>query len=86
MNACIDAVSFGTEQHGVRCFIPLPLPRWPLSACTQLVFIDTEGFESTGKADVYDDRIFALSALMSQVCSGRRDRQLGQGWAGRMQE
>ena len=26
-----------------------------------------QGFESTGKADVYDDRIFALSALMSQV-------------------
>ena len=33
----------------------------------QLLFIDTEGFESTGKADSYDDRIFALSALMSQV-------------------
>lgn len=32
-----------------------------------VVFIDTEGFESTGKADVYDDRIFALSTLMSDV-------------------
>ena len=32
-----------------------------------LVFVDTEGFESTGKTDVYDDRIFALSTLMSQV-------------------
>lgn len=34
---------------------------------TNLLFIDTEGFESTGKADIYDDRIFALSALMSQI-------------------
>lgn len=33
----------------------------------QLLFVDTEGFESTGKADVYDDRIFALSALLSSV-------------------
>lgn len=33
----------------------------------QLLFFDTEGFESTGKADVYDDRIFALAALVSQV-------------------
>lgn len=32
-----------------------------------LIFIDSEGFESTGKADVYDDRIFALSTLISQV-------------------
>jgi hypothetical protein len=40
------------------------LTPWPQ---LQLLFIDTEGFESTGKADVYDDRIFALSALMSQV-------------------
>eukprot|EP00887_Chlorella_sp_A99_P007143 scaffold2.g7143.t1 len=33
----------------------------------QLLFFDTEGFESTGKADAYDDRIFALSALISQA-------------------
>lgn len=32
-----------------------------------LLFFDTEGFESTGKADVYDDRIFALSTLISSV-------------------
>ncbi|KAK9810969.1 hypothetical protein WJX73_001870 [Symbiochloris irregularis] len=32
-----------------------------------LVLFDTEGFESTGKADAYDDRIFALSALLSAV-------------------
>lgn len=29
--------------------------------------MDTEGFESTGKANSYDDRIFALSALMSSL-------------------
>ncbi|MCJ1422123.1 hypothetical protein MMC29_000002 [Sticta canariensis] len=32
-----------------------------------LLLFDTEGFESTGKADAYDDRIFALSALLSSV-------------------
>ena len=32
-----------------------------------LVFIDTEGFYSTGKSDAYDDRIFALSTLISSV-------------------
>lgn len=33
----------------------------------QLLFFDTEGFESTGRADVYDDRIFALSSVLSAV-------------------
>ncbi len=32
-----------------------------------IVYVDTEGFESTGKSDVYDDRIFALSAIMSSL-------------------
>lgn len=32
-----------------------------------IVYLDTEGFESTGKADAYDDRIFALSTLISSV-------------------
>ncbi|KAK9834025.1 hypothetical protein WJX81_004222 [Elliptochloris bilobata] len=32
-----------------------------------VVYVDTEGFESTGKSDAYDDRIFALSALLSSV-------------------
>jgi len=31
------------------------------------VFLDTEGFEGTGKAAVYDDRIFAFSALVASV-------------------
>lgn len=36
-------------------------------AFLQMMFFDTEGFESTGKADVYDDRIFALATLVSSV-------------------
>ena len=32
-----------------------------------VVYMDTEGFESTGQADVYDDRIFALATLLSSV-------------------
>ena len=32
-----------------------------------VVYMDTEGFESTGQADVYDDRIFALATLISTV-------------------
>ncbi|CAD7701518.1 unnamed protein product [Ostreobium quekettii] len=32
-----------------------------------VVYMDTEGFESAGKSDSYDDRIFALSAIMSSV-------------------
>lgn len=31
------------------------------------MFIDTEGFESTGHSNTYDDRIFALSTLMSSL-------------------
>ena len=27
----------------------------------------TQGFEATGKADAYDDRIFALSTVLSAV-------------------
>lgn len=32
-----------------------------------LVFMDTEGFEATGKSDAYDDRIFALSTVMASL-------------------
>jgi hypothetical protein len=32
-----------------------------------VLYVDTEGFEGTGKSNVYDDRIFALSAIMSSV-------------------
>ena len=32
-----------------------------------IMYIDTEGFESAGKAAVYDDRIFAVSALIASL-------------------
>ncbi|GAB2298279.1 hypothetical protein Dimus_032349 [Dionaea muscipula] len=34
---------------------------------TSVVYLDTEGFESIGKSNVYDDRIFALATVMSSV-------------------
>ncbi len=36
-------------------------------AVLAIVYVDTEGFESTGKSDVYDDRIFALSTIISSL-------------------
>ena len=54
---------------------------------TAIIYVDTEGFESTGKSDAYDDRIFALSAIISsllvrispchQNCRQHHDRQNG---------
>jgi hypothetical protein len=32
-----------------------------------VVYVDTEGFEGTGQASVYDDRIFAFATLVSSV-------------------
>ncbi|KAL5702149.1 hypothetical protein ACHQM5_027399 [Ranunculus cassubicifolius] len=34
---------------------------------TSVLYLDTEGFESVGKSNVYDDRIFALATVMSSV-------------------
>ncbi|KAF8388159.1 hypothetical protein HHK36_026825 [Tetracentron sinense] len=34
---------------------------------TAVLYLDTEGFESIGKSNVYDDRIFALATVMSSV-------------------
>lgn len=33
----------------------------------QVIYMDTEGFEASGKSDAYDDRIFALSTFMSSL-------------------
>lgn len=58
------------QRGGVALFISGV--HMKMHACTrgmhapQLLFFDTEGFESAGKADAYDDRIFALSALLSR--------------------
>merc|ERR1740130_2336563 len=32
-----------------------------------VLYMDTEGFEGAGQAGVYDDRIFALAALLSST-------------------
>ncbi|RWR87940.1 guanylate-binding protein 1-like protein [Cinnamomum micranthum f. kanehirae] len=34
---------------------------------TSVLYLDTEGFESIGKSNVYDDRIFALATVLSSV-------------------
>lgn len=37
------------------------------AAGLNLVFFDTEGFESTGQSGAYDDRIFAFAAIISST-------------------
>lgn len=34
---------------------------------TSLLFFDTEGFESTGQSDAYDDRIFAFATVIAST-------------------
>jgi hypothetical protein len=34
---------------------------------SQLLFVDTEGFESTARSSSYDDRIFAVAAVLSSL-------------------
>jgi hypothetical protein len=33
----------------------------------QLLFVDTEGFESTGRSNTYDDRVFAVATVLSSL-------------------
>lgn len=42
-------------------------PGSPNTQSVSLIFFDTEGFESTGQSDAYDDRIFAFAAIMSST-------------------
>lgn len=47
-----------------------PIPSHPIAPQTptpQLLFVDTEGLESAGRSTAYDDRVFALSALLSSL-------------------
>ncbi len=32
-----------------------------------MIYMDTEGFEASGKSDAYDDRIFALSTVIGAI-------------------
>jgi hypothetical protein len=56
-----------TQTKGVWVWgQPIPV-KSPTGETINILLFDTEGFESTGKADSYDDRIFALSTLISSV-------------------
>jgi hypothetical protein len=56
-----------TQTKGVWVWgEPIPVQS-PDGETINILLFDTEGFESTGKADSYDDRIFALSTLISSV-------------------
>jgi hypothetical protein len=33
----------------------------------QVLYVDTEGFESTGRSNSYDDRIFAVATVLSSL-------------------
>ena len=57
-----------TQTKGVWVWgEPLEVPRGPGEPPLNLLLFDTEGFEATGKANAYDDRIFALSTVLSAV-------------------
>lgn len=32
-----------------------------------MLFVDTEGFESTGRSNTYDDRVFAVATVLSSL-------------------
>lgn len=57
-----------TQTKGVWMWgSPVTVPRGEGEEPLNLLLFDTEGFEATGKADAYDDRIFALSTIVSAV-------------------
>ena len=57
-----------TQTKGVWMWgEPLLVERGPGQKPLNVLLFDTEGFEATGKADAYDDRIFALSTVISAV-------------------
>lgn len=57
-----------TQTKGVWLWgEPIPVPRADGQPPLNMLLFDTEGFEATGKADAYDDRIFALSTVLSAV-------------------
>ncbi|CAL5219282.1 g1085 [Coccomyxa viridis] len=57
-----------TQTKGVWLWgQPDVVPAGSDGVTTAIIYVDTEGFESTGKSDAYDDRIFALSAIISSL-------------------
>jgi len=63
---CGDGFVVGHERHAQTKGVWL-LRSTNSTGGTVRVFMDTEGFEGTGQAEVYDDRIFAFAALVSSV-------------------
>ena len=63
---CAEGFGVGHQRHAETKGIWM----WSEPQVVQghaIVYVDTEGFESTGKTAVYDDRIFALSTLVSSL-------------------
>ena len=56
-----------TQTKGIWLWAAPQEAQVPGGGALSVIYVDTEGFESTGKSDAYDDRIFALSALLSSV-------------------
>ena len=63
---CGEGFVVGHERHTQTKGVWI-LPAEENSTDTTRIFMDTEGFEGTGQAEVYDDRIFAFAALSSDV-------------------
>ena len=54
-------------QRSVSDPLAAPSTAAPAAGNVSLVFFDTEGFESTGQSDAYDDRIFAFAAVVAST-------------------
>jgi len=54
---CTFVITFCPQQASIVffCFV------------LQLLYIDTEGFESTGRSNSYDDRVFAVATVLSSL-------------------
>ena len=60
--------SRSTQTKGVWMWkAPVSVQQSPGQPPLSMLYFDTEGFESTGKSDAYDDRIFALAAVISST-------------------
>eukprot|EP01052_Picozoa_sp_SAG31_P031138 SAG31_NODE_3269_length_4478_cov_2.680521_3_plen_258_part_00 len=74
--SCKDGFGVGhkreTNTKGIWVWgqpLKLQLPQSDGKAVEEIsvLFLDTEGMEGTGRTNVYDDRIFALAAMLSSV-------------------
>ncbi|MEW5300408.1 MAG: hypothetical protein WDW36_003340 [Sanguina aurantia] len=56
-----------TQTKGIWIWSQPRMKQMPGGGSVAVLFIDTEGFESTARANSYDDRIFAASTLLSSL-------------------